>query len=389
MASKLRLASRWTAVLGGAIVGVAVLVSAAGPIGRLGDPAISPTGAPSTSHVALPTSGGTATTPGTTTASTASPNNATPAATPVTASPSPSPRATPTPVPVGPTPSFLARTFPIRDLAWNQLFPGGQQRQALTAAAPVDENGVPMRNWEGVLYYSPSRIAVEAIRRLSQYVQTGDSRYLDVVETWAAKLQQLAVPVGDALWLPFPYDNPREKLTAPWYNALAQGVSLSLFSRLHRITGDAAYLATATGLFQSFEQVRAPGGAPWAAQVDKAGYLWFEHYAGGALGHVLNAHLYAIFGLRDYWQEVHTAEALRVLQGGITTMRDNARKYRRPGTFSYYCLINRIALPQYHSLHIGQLRYLAIASGDSYFARLADTFARDYAAKPKPKPKGA
>ncbi len=67
-----------------------------------------------------------------------------------------------------------------------------------------------------------------------------------------------------------------------------------------------------------------------------------------------------------------------VLEGAITTMRDNAWKYRRLGTWSWYNLVNRVAIRKYHGMHIRELRALAVASGDAYFSTLADAFVSDY-----------
>jgi hypothetical protein len=273
--------------------------------------------------------------------------------------------------------SYQARTFNLAPLSWAQLYPTLKKLPPVATHGPADADGVPMRLWDGRLYYSPTGIAMRANQRLAAYIQTGDSAYLDVVTRWADKLQELAVRSSGALWLPFPYDNPSQQLTAPWYNALAQGSALALFSRLHRLLDDPDYLATAKGLFHSFELL-GPSTNPWVGHVDPRGYLWLEHYAGGYSGRVLNAHLYAIFGLRDYWQETNSDAARHVLEGAITTMRDNAWKYRRVGTWSWYNLVNRIAIPRYHGMHIRQLRALAVASGDPYFSKLADDFASDY-----------
>ena len=269
------------------------------------------------------------------------------------------------------------RTFSLLPLAWDQLYPTLKKLPPVANNGPTDADGVPMRLWQGQLYYSPTGIAMRANLRLAAYIQTGDSAYLDVVTRWAGKLRELMISQNDALWLPFPYDNPAEDLTTPWYNALAQGSALALFSRLHRLLDDPSYLVTADGLFHSFELL-GPAADPWVGHVDPRGYLWLEHYAGGYRGRILNAHLYAIFGLRDYWQETNSDAARLVLEGAITTMRDNAWKYRRPGTWSWYNLVHRAAIREYHGMHIRQLRALAVASGDAYFARLADDFASDY-----------
>ena len=184
--------------------------------------------------------------------------------------------------------SYQARTFDLKRLAWDELYPTLKKLPPVATDGPSDADGVPMRLWDGQLYYSPTGIAMRANQRLVAYRQTrGNRAYLDVVSGWAAKLRDLAVPGNGALWLPFTYDNRNERLAAPWYNALGQGAALALFSRLYRLLHVPAYLSTATGLFHGFELL-GPSTDPWVGHVDPNGYLWLEHYAGGYLGRVLS-----------------------------------------------------------------------------------------------------
>jgi hypothetical protein len=67
-----------------------------------------------------------------------------------------------------------------------------------------------------------------------------------------------------------------------------------------------------------------------------------------------------------------------LLEGGITTLRLRAERFRRPGTWSWKNLVNRVAHRKYHGWHVEQLRSLTIATGDPWFARLARLFASDY-----------
>ena len=59
-------------------------------------------------------------------------------------------------------------------------------------------------------------------------------------------------------------------------------------------------------------------------------------------------------------------------------LRLRADRFRRPGTWSWKNLVNRVAHRKYHGWHVEQLRALAIASGDPWFGRLARLFASDY-----------
>lgn len=224
---------------------------------------------------------------------------------------------------------------------------------------------------------SPSAYAWNGVGYLAQYEQTGDRQALSIARRCMASLVKLMVNRGGALWLPWRIRNLPNHMLPPWYNALSQGMALALFSRFYELDQDPAELATADGLFNAYLET-GPGKVPWFAQIDNQGYLWFEHFAGGVHEHVLNAHLWAVFGLYDYWMVKRSPASLQVLDGGVTTMADKAAKYRRPGTFSWYCLINKVAHKSYHDYHIAELRALAQESGDSAFTQLADLFATDY-----------
>jgi hypothetical protein len=190
----------------------------------------------------------------------------------------------------------------------------------------------------------------------------------------------MVIEKDDAWWLPFWFDYPPAGLTAPWFNAMSQGLALSFFVRLHRVTGDEVHLEAAEHLFSSYRRLgRRKGGAgrPWVAYVADGGYLWLEHYPNDRPDHVLNAHLHSLNGLYEYWQHTRSAEARRLLEGALTTMRDRAGRFRRDGRVSIYGLRSRTNHYKYHQVHIWQLRLLGRMTGDPYFSELADAMASD------------
>jgi len=272
---------------------------------------------------------------------------------------------------------YRARRFDVQALAWSDLYPS---RRSSTSAArpPLDAQGVPMvRAGDGKRYYSPSGLTFEGLRRLNAWVVKGDPADLELVQRIADRLRLIAEEQDGVIWLPFLYDKPGQQVTAPWYNALAQGTALALFSRLHRLLGRSEDLVFARGLFTSLAAFR-DGTGPWVAWLDSGRYAWYEHYPAGKRGKILNAHLYVIVGLRDYWQQEPTPEARCLLEGAITTMRDRAQHYRVPGSWSYYALRNKVAYKHYHRFHIGQLRAVGRASGDAWFTELAALFVEDF-----------
>ena len=173
-----------------------------------------------------------------------------------------------------------------------------------------------------------------------------------------------------------PFDFSLGHLKAPWYNAMAQGYGLSFFVRMYRLFGNPADLDTANALFRSF-QILGPIPGPWVSQVVNH-VLWLEHYPKGKYLHVLNAHMHALFGLYDYWQQVGTPESRQVLEGAITTMRHDLHLFRRIGQTSRYCLVHPVYSLKYHRLHIQQVRELALISAEPYFTAFADRLVMDH-----------
>jgi hypothetical protein len=186
--------------------------------------------------------------------------------------------------------------------------------------------------------------------------------------------------------MPFWFDYPPEGLKAPWFNAMSQGLALSFFVRLHRLTRDDVHLRAAEMVFDSFarlgpgrwDAVRPGQGRAWVAYVDDRDDLWLEHYPKKDPDHVLNAHLHAVIGLYEYWQHTRSREARQLLEGALTTMRERAAQYRRKGRVSVYGLRSRTNHYRYHVVHVWQLRLLGRMTGDPYFTALGDAMASDH-----------
>lgn len=278
-------------------------------------------------------------------------------------------------------PPYVIRQFDLVDLAYDELPWTSEWPQALPGRAPLDDDGVPLFRWrDGKLYYRPGGLAISGMKHIDSYRDTGDRAQLDQALLEAGKLRSIKLVQDDAWWLPFDFDYRPEGLKAPWFNAMAQGLVLSFFVRLHRITGDDTHLRAAEMVFHSFERLGrkwAKRDRPWVVFVDDAGYLWLEHYPNARPDHVLNAHLHALIGLYEYWQHTRSAAARQLLEGALTTMRDRAGRYRREGRISIYGLRSRTNILKYHRVHVWQLRLLGQLTGDTYFTELGDDFARD------------
>jgi hypothetical protein len=226
------------------------------------------------------------------------------------------------------------------------------------------------------LVYPTGMLAINGMKRLDAYQDTGDQRQLDQALAQAQRLRIMARRVDDAWWLPHACDYPPEGQNAPWWNAMTQGLAVSFFVRLHRVTGNDGDLLAARRIARTFS-VLGPRAGRWVSYVGDDRSLWLEHYPKPRPSHVLNAHLHAIIGLWELWDATGDRVIRRELEGAITTMKDHLRQFRRPGELSLYDLRNRTSHAKYHAIHTWQLRFLSRISGDDWFWQMAARFRRD------------
>jgi hypothetical protein len=282
-------------------------------------------------------------------------------------------------------PPYQARHFELVDLPFDRLPWTNARPPALPALPPSDHKGIRLFRWiDGRLYYRPGSVAINGMKRIDAFRDTGDRAQLEQALVQARHLRNMSIEDDDAWWLPFWFDYAPEGLRAPWFNAMSQGLVLSFFVRLHRVTGDDIHLRAAERIFESYRRLGRVGagpGRPWIAYVGERGYLWLEHYPSARPDHVLNAHLHALIGLYEYWQHTRSAPARDLLEGGLTTMRDRAATYRRQGRVSIYGQRSRTNHLKYHQVHIWQLRLLGRMTGDAFFTALGDAMAADRAMK--------
>nr|WP_269205371.1 D-glucuronyl C5-epimerase family protein [Motilibacter aurantiacus] len=196
-----------------------------------------------------------------------------------------------------------------------------------------------------------------------------------------------ARPSGDALFFPFDYDFPLhagkvdETMHAPWFSAMAQGMALGLFVRLHRATQDARWREAADATFASF--VLPPSDSrPWVVHVHE-GDLWLAEYPlpGGTSDLTFNGHNFAAFGIDSYARLTGSAEAKRLLDGALTTTLSVAPRLERTGKPSSYGLLYpEIGTDKYHGVNAGQLDLIGSITGDLRFASHAWRLRESYSA---------
>lgn len=232
----------------------------------------------------------------------------------------------------------------------------------------VDSFGIPLRQYAGGLYYHPVFLIDHAIYQLNKNIEFSVKI--------ADKLIKLGNRINGDLWFPYPFDfrlhGRDELMKAEWYSAMAQGMALSLFSRLSKF--DNKYLKEA---FDIFETLRYIENETWCTTVDNAGYLWFEEYPINPPAHTLNGMIFAIYGIYDYFL-ITGKDRDNLLKASLTTIKENILRFRVDDGMSLYCLKHKVVDAYYHSVHIEQLKMLSKISGDYYFDSISELFKKDY-----------
>ena len=271
--------------------------------------------------------------------------------------------------------AFRTGKWKPRKVPWRHLRLNGGTLTPVKTVGPQDDKGIPMRPFgpRGSLVYNPTVLAQQGMKRLDAWKRTGKKVHLREARKLARKLDGLASDGKRRHWLPHPYTKGVHK--KGWVNSNSHGLVLSFFSRLHEMTGSKGRLKKASLLLPPY--ARRPDSKRWFSTVTPKGYIWFEHWPGGRFQHTLNAHINALFGLYDYWAATGSPEAERYFRGGVKTVRDKLRRFRRKGNLSRYSLSSKAGSLHYHQEHIGQLSTLAKMTGDKWFARQARLLRQD------------
>ncbi|WP_344173903.1 D-glucuronyl C5-epimerase family protein [Pilimelia columellifera] len=251
----------------------------------------------------------------------------------------------------------------------------------------VDSAGVRVyRARDGRIFQHPVAQAQYGLKLLYTYQVTNDPWFLDRAKRQARRLVAIHRSSRGAWWLPYRYvfplaGNRADLMRPPWYSAMAQGQALSLFIRLAAVTGDASWRAAADVTFLSLTRPPAPTTA-WVTWQDANRYLWLEEfprYPVAQRERVLNGHLFALYGLYDYWRLTANAVAAALFDGAATTAAVYVpRWFRVPGGVSAYSLRTRTRSERYHHIHVNQLRHLHALTGVRTFAGLGEALHSDF-----------
>ena len=218
-------------------------------------------------------------------------------------------------------------------------------------------DGFPLRNQnrEG-LQLLPSTIAQLALGHYEAWLDDNDGARLERFLGCADWLVKNHLPCPHKLpgWH-YLFDHGRLSIRAPFISAMGQGQGISVLTRAHQLTKKQTYLDTAIQALQPFHCQVAKGGV--TAHLGN-GDLYFEEYPCRPYSHILNGHIFALWGLYDFAVYQQDALVKQLFQSGTHTLAKLLPRYDL-GNWTRYGLFPHprpnIASPFYHELHIAQM----------------------------------
>ncbi|MEU1839195.1 D-glucuronyl C5-epimerase family protein [Micromonospora chersina] len=248
-----------------------------------------------------------------------------------------------------------------------------------------DSSGVRMFTFLGKTWDHPVAQAQWGLSNLAAYRLSRDPLFLQRAVANAQRNLDRRVESRGAWFYPYDFDLSRcagrPLLRAPWYSGMAQGQLLALFAGLAEVTGDAKWRTAADNTFLSLI-LPATTGAPWGSWIDPNGYLWLEEYpvTFGTTGErVLNGHIFALYGVYDYWRLTGDSRAVAVFDGAASTVRryvpNHFRVAQWASNYSMGCANPHV---KYHQIHTAQTLKLYEMTWSATFAQYADLLRSDY-----------
>jgi hypothetical protein len=258
--------------------------------------------------------------------------------------------------------------------AYEYQFPETWQDEPLH----IGQDGLVRVTVAGTDYTNPvssAQYALAALAESEDLPADGRQELIELAARSADDVLTMADSDGRFPYL-FPWVGP-DGLPAPIpsYSAMAEGQMLSVFIRLHELTGERKWLRAGERTFGNLSKIGTE--SPAVSFVDNTGSLWLEEHSLTCPGRVFNGHMFAAFGLYDYANSTGDMEARRLFLAAATTILDHALSLREPDGISHYGASQRTMIPFYHAVHIAQIQILEKMTADARFAGLAQDLISD------------
>lgn len=165
-------------------------------------------------------------------------------------------------------------------------------------------------------------------------------------------------------------DVAARNLKAPWISALTQGVGISLLLRAYQETHDETYLKVAK---KAFHWLILPLEQDGTASKTNSG-IWYEEYPEVKNpSHILNGHIWALFGIWDYYRVTGDKAAEKMFFDGISVIKTDIDNYD-VGYWIVYANTNRVDAVNgsYMAFIVQQMKALYAITNDNFFNEYAE-----------------
>lgn len=352
-----------------------------------GEPGATPTPEPEPEATVVPTEATPApmTTPSPTPVAIPSPTaTPTPTPTPESSEETEGPEATPTPepepelIPVARPPVVLPAEVP----AWPRgVLPNSDPANANRGVLRFllqDENGVVLTDYGDAfggagVQYNPQSVAYTA-QILFALFSEGYEYLKDDFFAQANWLVHNAEERDGFLTWTYDFPNASFGAPAPWTSGMAHGRILTTLILAHSLTGAIDFLETAEASLGAFEASMAEGGV--RTESDDLAGAWYEEVAGPdvASSKILNGHIFALVGLRDYALYTGSQRAWELYMDGEIAVAHLLPLFDA-GHISRYDLAGHVHC-KYNRIHARQLNWLAGVTGRELYKKYADRFTK-------------
>jgi hypothetical protein len=225
----------------------------------------------------------------------------------------------------------------------------GRSPPAPSGNVRVDDRGIPIVYYEGVGWRrNPGTVAAFGLGWYGYWLTSGDRHALVMARTeadWLLRNQQRRA----GTWVyAFPFEVASGlRVASPWTSAYAQGVAISLLTRVWHATGNRAYLTSALAATSPLERSFAHGGLVTTLFGRRFFYL---EYPTRPPTLTVNGLMATLVGLYDLSRAAPRSEARRLFVGGLRTLRFALPLYDLPDGSQLYDLSNVMAPPRAQNL---------------------------------------
>ena len=238
-----------------------------------------------------------------------------------------------------------------------------------------DERGVfVFLDKDGGYQYNPCGIAEYALVCYEKIIKEGEEAI-----SYKGKFK------SQILWLETHFSKINESMIVwyydymgeNFYSGISQGMVICAFARAYQYYHDDKYLDLSWCAFRFMNLNVKEGGT----RCFDAPYIcWYEEYPYSE-SKVLNGHIYSLLGVYDLYRVTGNSELKKCFYDGVDAVKRNIDKYDLGFYTKYDVITPNPANNSYHYTHITLFRILYMITGDVFFAKYAERFAKNHRSK--------